>query len=62
MRSIMKPLSELGPAAACELLNLWFERKLSLTEDEFEDLCDVLYGHIESLRDERYRLIQNVPF
>lgn len=57
MRSFMNPLGDLSPAAAAQLLSAWIDRKIQLTEDEFEDLCDVLYGHIEDLRDERYRLL-----
>lgn len=53
---------KLGPVAACQLLVLWVERKVAMDEDEFEDLCDVLYDHIERLRDDRYRLISLSEF
>lgn len=57
MRSTMKPVGDMGPVAACELLKLWLERKIELDEDEFEDLCDQLYQLLEEARDDRFRVI-----
>lgn len=48
----------IGPNTACQILLLFWERKLELSEDDFEMLCDRLYFLIEELRNERYRLIK----
>lgn len=52
-----RSMKDLGPSAACEMLSLWLERKVTLDEDEFDELCDRLYELLEKARDDRFRLI-----
>jgi len=46
----------LGPLASMALVSLWLEKKVELTEDEFDELCEGIIDALGEARDERYRL------
>lgn len=42
--------------ASMALLSLWLEKKVELTEDEFDELCETVIDCLGNARDERWRL------
>jgi len=47
----------MGVATAACLLDLWLERKMSLTREEYDWLCATLYDLLGECRDEQWRLV-----
>jgi len=48
----------LGPLASMALLSCFMEKKVELTEDEFDELCETVIEALGECRDERYRLMK----
>jgi len=46
----------LGPLTSMALLELWFTKKIELTESEFDELVEVVIDRLGEARDDRYRL------
>jgi len=40
------------------LLSCFMEKKVELTEDEFDELCETVIEALGECRDERYRLVK----
>jgi len=49
-------IGALGPIASLTLLQLWLEKKVELTESEFDELCDNVIEYLGKCRDDVYRL------
>lgn len=46
----------IGPITAMALLEAFLQRQWELTEEEGDELFDVVIGALERARDERYRM------
>lgn len=43
---------------ACTMLELWLERNLVLSEEEYDELQDAVIELLSMARDERFRLVK----